>query len=97
MAEHGATPAHMGDMQAHRHTYQGFIRGAVAIAIHCFYILVALCSFAFATRWPVFLGFAGILIGGLLIAIDLRSGAKSFLLSLGGLVLFALITAVNVS
>lgn len=97
MAEHGAAPAHTGDMEAHRQTYQGFIHGAVAIAIHCFYILVALCSFAFAAKWAVFLGFAGILIGGLLIAIDLRSGSKSFLLSLGGLVVFALITAINVS
>lgn len=97
MAEHGAAPAHTGDMEAHRQTYQGFVRGSVAIAIHCFYILVALCCFAFAAKWPVFLGFAGILIGALLIAIDLRSGSKSFLLSVGGLVVFALITAINVS
>lgn len=97
MAEHGAAPAHMSDLEAHRQTYQGFVRGAIAIAIHCFYVLVALCSFAFATTWPVFLGFAGILVGILLPVIDLKSGSKSFLLSLGGLVVFGLITAINVS
>ena len=97
MAEHGAASAHMSDMEAHRRTYQGFVRGGVAIAIHCFYILVALCSFAFASTWPVFLGFMGILFGILLPIIDLKSGSKHFLLSAGGLVVFALITAINVS
>jgi hypothetical protein len=97
MAEHHAASAHSGDMQAHRQTYQGFVRGSVAIAILCFYVLVALSSFGFGQTWPVFLGFAGIVLGTLLVIIDLRSGSRTFALALGGLLVYALITAINVS
>lgn len=97
MAEQHAALTHSGDMQAHRQTYQGFLRGSVAIAILCFYVLVALCSFGFGQTWPIFLGFAGIVIGTLLLIIDIRSGSRTFMLALGGLVVYALITAINVS
>lgn len=96
MAEHHVPSAAPG-MEAHLETYRGFIHGAVGIAIHCFYILVALCSFAFGHTWPVFLGFAGIILGLIFILIDWRSGSKHFLLAIGGLIVFALITAINVS
>lgn len=85
------------DMEAHRQTYEGFLHGAIGIAIESFYVLVALCSFAFAHTWPVFLGFAGIVLGALFVVIDWRTGSKRYLLSLGGLVVFGLITAINVS
>ncbi len=97
MAEHHASSSQSAQMQAHLETYHDFIRGACGIAILCFYVLVALCSVAFAHTWPVFLAFAGIIVGILFLMIDLRSGSKRFLLSLGGLIVYALITAVNVS
>ena len=83
-------------MEAHRRTYDGFIKGSVALSIHCGYVLVALCSFAFANTLNVFTGFAGLIIGTIAILIDVRTGGKWYL-SIGLLVLFGLITAVNVS
>ena len=58
--------------------------------------LAALVSFAFAHTLNVFTGFAGLIIGTIAILIDARTGGK-WLLSVGALVLFGLITAVNVS
>ena len=83
-------------MEAHRSTYEGFIKGSVALSIHCGYVLVALCSFAFAHTLNVFTGFAGLIIGTIAILNDVRTGGKWYL-SVGLLVLFGLITAVNVS
>ena len=44
----------------------------------------------------VFTGFAGLIVGIVAVLIDARTGGK-WLLSVGALVLFGLITAVNVS
>ena len=95
MAEH-STDNHSQDMEAHRSTYEGFIKGSIALSIHCGFVLVALCSFAFAHTLNVFTGFAGLIIGTIAILIDARTGGKWYL-SIGALVLFGLITAVNVS
>jgi hypothetical protein len=95
MAEH-SSGNHAQDMEEHRKTYEGFVTGSVALAIHCGFVLVALCSFAFAHTLNVFTGFAGLIIGTIAILIDVRTGGKWYL-SVGALVLFGLITAVNVS
>jgi hypothetical protein len=95
MAEH-SSDNHSQDMEAHRSTYEGFIKGSIALSIHCGFVLVALCSFAFAHTLNVFTGFAGLIIGTIAILIDARTGGKWYL-SIGALVLFGLITAVNVS
>ena len=47
MAEHSSGD-HSQDMEAHRSTYNAFIKGAIALSIHCGYILVALVAFALA-------------------------------------------------
>jgi len=83
-------------MEAHRRTYEGFIKGSIALSIHCGFVLVALCSFAFAHTLNVFTGFAGLIIGTIAILIDARTGGKWYL-SIGALVLFGLITAFKVS
>ena len=95
MAEH-SSGNHSQDMEAHRNTYDGFIKGSVALSIICGFVLVALCSFAFAHTLNVFTGFAGLIVGIIVVLIDARTGGK-WLLSVGALVLFGLITAVNVS
>ena len=95
MAEH-SSDNHSQDMEAHRSTYEGFIKGSVALSIICGFVLVALCSFAFAHTLNVFTGFAGLIVGVIAVLIDARTGGK-WLLSIGALVLFGLITAVNVS
>ena len=96
MAEHASSGGHSNDMEAHRHAYEGFIKGSLALAIICGYILVALVAFRFAHTLNVFTGFAGLIVGLITVAIDARTGSRWFL-SGGLLVLFALITAVNVS
>lgn len=87
---------HHMDLDAHRRTYSAFIRGSVALGIVCAYVLVALSSFAFGKSLSVFIGFAGLIIGCIAVTIDARSGSQRWLLSIGILVLFGLITAVNV-
>ena len=95
MAEH-SSDNHAHGMEEHRKTYEGFIKGSVALSIICGFVLVALCSFAFAHTLNVFTGFAGLIVGVIAVLIDARAGGK-WLLSICALVLFGLITAVNVS
>ncbi len=83
-------------MDAHRSTYEGFIKGSVALSIICGFVLVALVSFRFAHTLNVFTGFAGLIVGIVAVLIGARTGGK-WLLSVGLLVLFGLITAINVS
>ena len=85
------------DMDAHASTYEGFIRGSIATVLLCAYVLVGLCSFAFGGTLNVFVGFAGLVAGVIAALIDLRSGSHRWFLTIGVLVIYALITAVNVS
>jgi hypothetical protein len=87
---------HHLDIAAHRSTYGNFVRGSVALGLICAFIVVSLCSFAFGHTLNVLTGFAGLIIGVIAVLIDARSGSQRWLLSLGVLVLFGLITAVSV-
>jgi hypothetical protein len=87
---------HHLDIGAHRSTYSAFVRGAIVLSFVCALVLVALCSFAFGKSLNVFIGFAGLIIGIAALLVDARSGSQRWFLSLGVLVLFGLITAVNV-
>lgn len=95
MAEH-SSDNHAHGMDEHTSTYAGFVKGSVALSIICGYVLVALVSFAFAATLNVFTGFAGLIVGIIAVLIDARTGGKWYL-SAGLLVVFGLITAVNVS
>ena len=94
MAEQSAD--HHLDIDAHRKTYGAFLRGSVVLGIICAFVVVSLCSFAFGKSLNVFTGFAGLIIGTIAVLIDARSGSQRWFLSLGVLVLFGLITAMNV-
>lgn len=96
MAEHTAPGTQDHGMEEHRSTYEGFVKGAIVLSLVSAFVLVALVAFRFAHTLNVFTGFAGLILGFIAIAIDARAGSRWFL-SLGVLVLFALITAVNVS
>lgn len=105
MAEHTSSASHgaantsgapVDDFESHVDTYQGFIKGAIALSILCAYILVALACFRFAHTWNVFTGFAGLIIGHIAVAIDLRAGSR-WTLSVVLLVLFGLFVAYKVS
>jgi hypothetical protein len=95
MADHPAHNANT-DTGSHAGTYAAFVKFSTAAIIHVFYVLVALVSFAFGHSAEVFLGFAGLFLGTLAILIDIRGGSR-FFLSGGLLIVFALITAVNVA
>ena len=68
MAEHGSSVTHHHGMEEHEKTYQGFIKGSIALTILCLYVVVALVAFAFIESGNVLIGFAGLIIGIALIA-----------------------------
>ena len=86
-----------GPMADHRSTYEGFVRGAIVIALGSFFILVALCNFAFGQTAALLMGFGGIIVGLIALAIDARSGSRTWALSLSLLVAYGILTAINVS
>lgn len=96
MADHGSTGSNMQDYDAHKSTYEGFLKGSVVLTLICLYLLVALVAFRFVSNWNVLLGFAGLILGILATLIDARAG-KNWFLSGGLLVIFGLITAVAVA
>jgi hypothetical protein len=97
MADHGPAAHAGGDLPNHQATYAGFLKGAAALALICFYILVALVNFRFVSHpLNVFSGFAGLILGVIATLIDARAGNRWFL-SGGLLVLFGLLTAINIS
>ncbi len=96
MAEHTSLEPHSNDLEAHRSAYEGFIKGAVALSLISALVLVALVSFRFGQTLSVVTGFLGLIIGTIAVLIDFRMGSRWFL-SLGILVIFGLITAINVS
>jgi hypothetical protein len=78
----------------HKDTYEGFIKGSVALTFICLFVVVALVAFRFMDSLNVFTGFAGIILGVIAVLIDLRSGGKWYL-SGGLLVLYGLFVAIN--
>jgi hypothetical protein len=94
MAENQALPH---DIEEHLRSYRSFVRGAVVVILAAAFTLVALCAFAFGKSLSILLGWAVLLFGFVAIVIDLRSGSRTWRLSLGTLVVFGLLTAVNVS
>jgi hypothetical protein len=94
MAEHGSTGTHSHGFEEHAKTYDGFIKGSIALTILCFYVLVALVAFAFvSSSTNLLVGFGGLIIGSLALIIDLRIGGN-WKLSVGWLVIYGLLTAV---
>jgi len=96
MADHSThSGSHAGNFEAHRATYDGFIKGSVALTLLCFYTLVALVAFRFSGGIGLFLGFAGLVVGVIAVLVDLKTGGQKWFLSGGALVLFGLLTAVS--
>ncbi len=95
MADHSSGNS-SNDMEPHKTTYEGFIKGSMALTIICLFIMVALVDFRFAASHNVLLGFSGIIVGVIAVLIDARTSGKWFL-SIAILVLFGLISAISVS
>ena len=83
------------DMEAHRQTYAGFVTASIAGTIACLYILVALAAVAFSP-WGTLICWATLVAGGILLVLDAKGGSGKWTLSGGGLVVFSLITLLNV-
>jgi hypothetical protein len=97
MAEHSAPSTHAGGIEDHRETYRAFLKGAIATVLLVGFTCVALVSFRFGHSLNVFLGFLGLILGVIGVAIDARMGSGYWRLSLVLLVLFGLVTGINVS
>lgn len=83
------------DMEAHRSTYDSFLKGSVVLALLSFFTLVALVNVGFGKSWPVFWCFAGLIGGTIVVLADLQAGAKWYFAG-AALVLYALFTGYNV-
>lgn len=82
-------------MSEHLRTYDAFLKGSVALTLGVLFILVALAAAAFAKSFGVLICWAAIIIGLLAVTIDTVRGA-GWSLSVGALVIFALLAAVNI-
>ena len=82
MADHGSSGSHSHGLEEHQRTYEGFIKGSVALTLLCLFLLVALVAFRF--------------IGTIAVLIDFRAGSKWYL-SGGLLVLYGLFIAILVA
>ena len=96
MADHGHSGTHSHDFEAHKATYEGFLKGSVVLTILSLYVLVALVAFAFVPSLNLLIGFGGLIIGIIALLIDVRAG-NNWYLSVGWLVIFGLITAVSLA
>ena len=85
------------DFAAHLATYEGFIKGIVMACLAAGFVMVALVMFAFGKSAGVFLGFLGMVAGMVAIGIDVMSARGGWMFSIAPLVLFALVTALNIS
>ena len=94
MAEH---QAHQHDLEEHERSYRGFLKGVVVAIIASAFALIALVAFAFGQTMSILLGWAVLLFGLFAVLIDLRSDTGRWRLSLGTLLVFGLLTAINVS
>lgn len=102
MAEHTAptnapSEAPINDLEEHVRSYRGFLKGVIVSILASAYTLVSLCAFAFGQTWPLFLGWAILIVGFIVLLIDLRSGTTTWRLSLITLLIFGLITGASVA
>lgn len=95
MADHSSGNS-SNDMEGHRNTYEGFLKGSIALAIICGFVMVALVNFRFAHTLNVFSGFAGLILGIISVGIGWSLGGK-WIFPAALLVVFGLISAINVS
>ena len=85
------------DMQAHQATYRNFVKGSVALVLACAFVLIALINFKYGNALIFLAGFGGIILGIAAIAIDARAEHPKWLLSIGLLVVYVLITLLNIT
>ncbi len=85
------------DIRDHQATYNGFVRGSIAVCLYCVYVLAALSNFSYGQSSAVLISFIGLMVGLIVIVFDVQNGSKTWVLSLGVFVIFALVCAFNVT
>ena len=84
-------------IHAHEETYEGFIKGAMALSIIVGFIIVALCMFGFGTSYTFLIGFGGIVLGCVVTFMDASARSTKWILSLGTLVAYGLLVAAMIT
>lgn len=84
-------------MDDHKATYEGFVKGAVALCLMCAFILVALCNFAFGSSFTFLIGFGGMMAGLVAIIIDARANPSKWYLSIGLLIVYGILVAATIT
>jgi len=86
-------------MEEHRATYEGFIKGAIALTLISAFTVVALCQFGFGTSISMnfLIGFGGLIAGLIAIIIDVRAKSSKWLLSTGLLIAYGLLVAISIT
>ncbi len=84
-------------MDEHNATWEGFVKGCVAVSLMCAYIVVALCMFGFGTSYTFLVGFGGMTVGLIAIIIDARANPSKWYLSTGLLIAYGLLVAAMIT
>ena len=84
-------------MDDHRATYEGFIKGCIALTLMCGFIVVALCEFGFGTSMTFPIGFGGMAAGLIAIIIDARANPSKWYFSTALLIAYGLLVAVTIT
>jgi len=84
-------------IESHKETWEGFVKGCVALCLMCAFIVVALCEFGFGTSFVFLIGFGGMIAGLITIIIDARSNPAKWYRSVGLLIAYGLLVAVTVT
>ncbi len=84
-------------MGEHEATYEGFVKGTMALSIICAFIVVALCLFGFGTSYTFLVGFGGIILSFVVTYIDARAKSTKWVLSLGSLVAYGVLVALMIT
>jgi hypothetical protein len=84
-------------MDGHIATWEGFVKGAIALCLMCAFIVVALCEFGFGTSFTFLIGFGGMIAGLVAIIIDARANPSKWYLSIGLLIAYGLLVAATIT
>ncbi len=84
-------------MEDHTATWEGFVKGCVALSLMCAFIVVALCEFGFGTSMTFLIGFGGMIAGLIAIIIDARANPSKWYLSVGLLIAYGILVAVTIT
>ncbi len=84
------------DTDGHRQTYEGFLKGCIIATLCTLFVMLALVNIGFGHSLPIFKAVVGIIIGFIAVLIDARAGSGRWMLSIGVLAVFGLLTAMNI-